>query len=187
MKRHRLAVAAVALGLAASTAACVRRAPVASTPAPARPAPSGTAPRQVANLGVQTRAPSAEEAESMKLPRGVRPQGQVVETVEEGGAAEKAGIKPGDVLLSLRGTPLHSRDVLEDLEAVTPPGSVVDVGIRRKSTGASETLRVSPAAGPSPRRGIAWDYAGLEQIEEAIAQARREGKPVLIGISGAET
>ena len=35
--------------------------------------------------------------------------------------------------------------------------------------------------------GVAWTYAGPEQLDDALAEAKKSGKKVLVGASGAET
>jgi serine protease Do len=58
-------------------------------------------------------------------------KGAVVKTVSPGGAAAKAGLEPGDVILSFNGKPVASRDELVQMVVATKPGSTVPVRIVR--------------------------------------------------------
>ena len=75
------------------------------------------------------------------LKGGLRP---VVETVIPGGAAERAGIKAGDAILAVNGTPITSWEEL--VKAIrASPGVPLELTIRR-STGERLSLRVTPDA-----------------------------------------
>ena len=58
-------------------------------------------------------------------------KGAVVKTVSPGGAAAKAGLEPGDVILAFNGKPVASRDELVQMVVATKPGSTVPVRIVR--------------------------------------------------------
>jgi serine protease Do len=58
-------------------------------------------------------------------------KGAVVKTVSPGGAAAKAGLEPGDVILSFNGKPVASRDELVQMVVATKPGTTVPVRIVR--------------------------------------------------------
>jgi serine protease Do len=60
-------------------------------------------------------------ADSFGLPQ---PEGALVANVEKGGAAERAGIEPGDVILKLNGEPVQSTDLPAMVAALTPGTSV---------------------------------------------------------------
>src|SRR5688500_15145621 len=57
--------------------------------------------------------------------------GAVVLNVAPGGAAAKAGIEPGDVIISYNGKPIRNRDELVALVTATKPGSTVPVRVVR--------------------------------------------------------
>ncbi|GEM_PF-3541802 len=145
------------------------------------------AARREAELGAETRAATPAEAKEYSLPGGVRTQGQFVERVEAGGPAARAGIAPGDVLLELASVKLYSRDALEDVLRVTPAGAETTVRVRRAKTFQDENLLVRMGGRASTAQGIDWQFASLEQLEAALARSKKEGKKVLVGISGAET
>src|SRR5688572_25245261 len=57
--------------------------------------------------------------------------GAVVLNVAPGGAAAKAGIEPGDVIISYNGKPIRNRDELVALVTATKPGTTVPVRVVR--------------------------------------------------------
>lgn len=139
------------------------------------------------DLGVQTRQPTAAEAKDHDLPKGVRVQGQWIVSVAKDGPAARAGLSPGDVILKLDDNRIYSRDALDDFLRVTESGTAVKALVKRTATGKEETIAVTLGERASTRRGIAWDFASLEQLDAALARAKKSGKKVLVGISGAET
>ena len=58
-------------------------------------------------------------------------KGAVVKTVSPGGAAAKAGLEPGDVVIAYNGKPVASRDELVQMVVATKPGTSVPVRIVR--------------------------------------------------------
>jgi serine protease Do len=57
--------------------------------------------------------------------------GAVVLNVSPGGAAAKAGIEPGDVIISYNGKPIRNRDELVAMVTATKPGTTVPVRVVR--------------------------------------------------------
>lgn len=139
-------------------------------------------------LGAGTRAPTQEEAKEHSLPSvKKRPQGQVVDSLEAGGPAEKAGIAKADVIFLFNGSKIYSRDALDDLIRVSKPGSEVKVLFKRAKTRREEEVTVKLGERAATRKGIVWEHAGIEHLDAALAQAKNEEKAVLVGLSGAET
>jgi serine protease Do len=58
-------------------------------------------------------------------------KGAVVKSVSPNGAASKAGLEPGDVIISFNNKPVASRDELVQMVVATKPGSTVPVRIVR--------------------------------------------------------
>lgn len=58
-------------------------------------------------------------------------RGALVSEVEPGGAAARAGIKPGDVLLAVNGTPIAHAEELPRRVAVHPPGTSIKLTVLR--------------------------------------------------------
>jgi len=59
------------------------------------------------------------------------PRGALVSSVEEGGPAEKAGLKEGDVILEFDGQPIDSAGQLPSAVAATDPGKAVALQVWR--------------------------------------------------------
>ncbi len=55
----------------------------------------------------------------------------VIESVEKNSNAEEIGLKPGDQIIELGGVPINSEEVMYHILRSYPPGSSVEVGIRR--------------------------------------------------------
>ena len=154
--------------------------------APASNVPVSSTP--VAALGIDTVVPSDELAAELDLGFNVRREGRLVERVLPGSAAATAGIEVGDVLVRLGGTIPFSQDDIEDFLDVRRPGEIVEVALRRPGGGGERTLEIVLGTGDAPPPGdLRWDFAGTEQLPMALARARELGKPLLVGLSGAET
>jgi len=89
-------------------------------------------------------------------------EGVFVEDVPAGGPADKAGIQPGDIIVSLNGKPVREGNDLVNTITSTPIGTPVTVGIARD--GKRETFKVTVAdiAQVFPK-----EYGGSEQPESA--------------------
>jgi len=145
---------------------------------------------EAAGLGVESRVPTAEEAKTFQLGQLVsRVQGQYVSGVDKGGPADKAGLKAGDVLLVLDANKVFSRDDVEDFLRISQPGAQVKVLVKRAGTSKEETVTVTLGATKveDKAKHFTWQYAGLGQLDAALAAAKKDGKLVLVGLSGAET
>ncbi|MES2581152.1 MAG: trypsin-like peptidase domain-containing protein, partial [Pseudomonadota bacterium] len=80
-------------------------------------------------LGVTIQEVSPELAESFGLDQ---PTGALVNAVEQGTAADKAGIRPGDVILKFNGTAVSQSSELPPLVSDTAPGAKVNITVWRK-------------------------------------------------------
>jgi putative serine protease PepD len=69
-------------------------------------------------------------------------QGVYVGAVTPGGPAAKAGIQPGDVIVSVDGKPTPTTDVLSAVLATLKPGKIVPVVVRHQN-GKKTTLQVT--------------------------------------------
>jgi len=145
---------------------------------------------KVASLGAETRNATEEEAKAYDLGKqkvGCT-NGQFVKAIEKGGPADKAGLKEGDMLLSLDANKLYSRDDLSDFLGVMKSGAKVEAFVKRAGTFKEEKVTLTLGAGPEASgKGIVWRHAGLGQLDSALAAAKKDGKPVLVGLSGADT
>ena len=89
-------------------------------------------------LGVQVGAVTREMAEALDLDR---PIGALVNDVTEGSAADKAGILPGDVILSFNDTSVETWSDLPPLVGANPPGTKAEVLVSR--SGEEKTFKVT--------------------------------------------
>ncbi len=79
-------------------------------------------------LGVQVGAVNREMAEAFGLER---PVGALVNDVNDGSAAERAGIQPGDIILAFNDEAIESSGDLPPLVGVNPPGTKAEVLVSR--------------------------------------------------------
>jgi serine protease Do len=107
-------------------------------------------------IGVVIQPVTKELAESFGLPK---PQGALVNSVEKGGPAEKAGIEPGDVILRFDGKAVNSSEDLPRIVGGTKPGVRATVQVWRNKT--ARDLQVTVA----------------ELQDDRARQSRRGGKP----------
>lgn len=142
-----------------------------------------------ASLGAETRTPTADEVKTYGIldVKG-KPNGQYLRKIVKTGPADQAGLQVGDVLLSLDANKLCSSDDIEDFLRVSQPGVKVKAIVKRGGTFKEEQVTVMLGADKaSGGRGFTWQYAGLGQLDAALAAAKKDGKLVLIGLSGADT
>lgn len=102
--------------------------------------------RAQGKLGVVVRPLSAEEREASKLAGGV-----VVEDV--GGAAAKAGVRPGDVIVSANRTPITSTEQLKGIVDKAWQGDRPADPARRRAHLRTGSAWVSGCSGTLPRDG----------------------------------
>ncbi|HEX6733853.1 MAG TPA: DegQ family serine endoprotease [Azonexus sp.] len=107
-------------------------------------------------LGVVIQEVTKELAESLGLSR---PMGAVVNAVEKGGPAEKAGLEPGDVILRFDGKAIGNSADLPRMVGSTRPGTRSTVQVWRK--GATRDIAVTVG----------------EMVEEKPVTARQQRAP----------
>ena len=100
---------------------------------------TGKVQRGRLGISIQNLDQSLAESFGMK-----KPVGALVSSVENGSPAEKAGLEPGDVILSFNGKELSSSDELPPLVADIQPGQSAKLQIWRK--GATRDLDVKVGA-----------------------------------------
>ncbi|MGH8630209.1 MAG: PDZ domain-containing protein, partial [Burkholderiales bacterium] len=132
-------------------------------------------------IGVVIQEVTKELAESFGLSR---PQGALVNSVEKGGPADKAGIEPSDVILKFNGRTVNNSADLPRIVAQTKPGSKASVQVWRKGSTREITLTVgelpeervaarSSRPGGNGKPGDTVARLGLT-VSELSADQRRE-------------
>ena len=149
-------------------------------------------------IGVTIQAVTAAMAESYGLDR---PRGAAVGSVNKGGPADRAGIQPDDVILSVNGKPVQNNSDLPPMIANLRPGTAADLEVWRNkaSKHVSVTIdelqddaRATRTARNSNREGSAGgasvDKLGLS-VRELTANEKRQlranGNVVVEDASGA--
>ena len=89
-------------------------------------------------LGVVIQELNEDLAKSFGLEK---PEGALVTEVAENSPAERAGLKPGDVIVEYNGKPVKNVAELRTMVALTPPGTKVKLVVVRK--GKRKTLEVT--------------------------------------------
>lgn len=133
-----------------------------------------------AQLGVTVQPVTSDLAESLGLKEV---GGAIVSSVTAGSAAERAGVKRGDVIKAFNGQPVHDFNSLRNRVADAAPGSAASVGIIRD--GHEQTLTVTLDEAASSRAARAIDSTGDDDkavLGIAVAPltpelARRSGLP----------
>ena len=97
-------------------------------------------------IGVEVQEISTGLADSFKLGDT---RGALVAGVLRGGPADKAGFKPGDVMVAVEGKPVANRAGMLDLVAALTPGSVAKMTVKRGKK--DLTLKVAVARRPKPQ------------------------------------
>jgi len=136
-------------------------------------------------IGVAIQEVSQSLAQSFGLDK---PQGALVASVEPGGPADKAGIKPGDVLLAVNGKAVDRSAELPPLVAAVKPGSKANFDVWRD--GAKRSLAVTVgelkpdqvARAPEQREDGGKLGLALRQGEEGLVVEKASGPAARAGI-----
>jgi serine protease Do len=102
-----------------------------------------------AQLGVTVQGVTPEMAENLGLKQAT---GAIVSAVAEGSAAEKAGMKRGDIIKSFNGVPVHDTNTLRNRVAEAGPGSSADVVIVRDGSDKRLTVKLDEATASKSAR-----------------------------------
>ncbi|PXV61387.1 serine protease Do [Dyella jiangningensis] len=100
-------------------------------------------------LGVMVQQVTDDMVKALKLDNA---NGAAVTQVTKGGAAEKAGIRPGDVILAYNGQSINSSADLPPLVGQTPPGTKATLEILRD--GKKENIPVTVAEMPRDKNAV---------------------------------
>jgi Do/DeqQ family serine protease len=96
-----------------------------------------------AQLGVRVQPVTSDMAASLGLKEV---GGAIIATVESGSAADRAGLKQGDVIQSFNGQPIHDFNALRNRVAEAAPGSSATVGIVRDGSSREITVKLDEAS-----------------------------------------
>jgi len=117
-------------------------------------------------LGVIVRPVDRELAEAMKLDR---PVGALVNDVTDGGAAERAGIEPGDIILAFNDEKVETSDDLPPLVGAHPPGTKAKVLVSR--------------AGQQREFNVVLDALNDDEATTLAAEDRSSGVSNMLGLA----
>lgn len=109
-----------------------------------------------ARLGVQVQDLNQTLAESFGLDR---PDGALVAGVARGSAAEKAGLKAGDVITELNGQRIEQSGQLSSRVALSSPGETVKLKVWRDKQPRELQVKLGSAEAPKDQRAAADDDA----------------------------
>ena len=137
-------------------------------------------------IGAVTATITPEEAKRT----GVRAtRGAVVARVFGGSPAQSAGLRTGDVITSVSGRPVDSREAFSTYTATVPSGQPVELSVVRG--GSSHTVTVRPV---DPPRDLGlrmlWEVAGLRVIESrgvVISEVSSDSRGGRIGLAPGDT
>ncbi len=160
-------------------------------------------------IGVQIQEVNAPMADAFGLDR---PRGALVGQVIEGGPAEKAGIKNGDVILSVNGKPVERSTELPSVVSAIKPGDTAKLEVwRDKETKMvnvkvdefpDETQKVANREKPEPakadklglsvrplgaderKNASTQGYLLVEDVDGPAAQAGVRPGDVILGVNG---
>ncbi|MDH4115206.1 MAG: Do family serine endopeptidase [Burkholderiaceae bacterium] len=97
-------------------------------------------------FGVEPEDLTPDLAEVLKLPRS---EGVVLRAVQRSGPAGKAGLEPGDVMLTINGQPVQNRRAMLNQISQLPPGTAAKVRVSRE--GKEVELQVTVGERPQPQ------------------------------------
>jgi len=128
-------------------------------------------------IGVLIQEVSALLADNYGLDR---PRGAVITTVESGGPADKAGLKPEDVILSVNGKVIEHSNQVPALITALRPGQTVDLEVWRGKSSRHFTVTVDEAketntvaSGGDRNGGDAIDQIGLTVRELSSSEQQQ--------------
>jgi len=144
-------------------------------------------------IGVVIQPVTRELADGFGLPK---PQGALVNSVEKGGPAEKAGIEAGDVILRFDGKPVNSSEDLPRIVGATKPGSSIAVQVWRNKAARDlqvvvaelsddRAARQARGGKPQPQAGSRFGMALAELGDAQRKELKVEGGVLVEGVQGA--
>ncbi len=115
-------------------------------------------------IGVTIQEVTRELADSFGLPKA---GGALISSVEKGGPAEKAGVRPSDVILKFDGKAVNTSADLPRIVAATKPGNKVSAQLWRKGN----TLDISLVVGEIKDEGAVAARGGSRGSAEGTSES----------------
>jgi serine protease Do len=119
-----------------------------------------------AQLGVTVQPVTSDMAASLGLSDA---RGAIVSSIESGSAAERAGVKRGDVIVSFNGQPVSDYNALRNRVADAKPGSNAAVGIMRDGSEKILTVKLDEASNRSARNSSGHAPESADQTALGVA------------------
>jgi serine protease Do len=149
-------------------------------------------------IGVTIQEVTRELADSFGLSKAA---GALISSVEKGGPAEKAGVRPSDVILKFDGKAVNSSADLPRIVAATKPGSKVSVQLWRKGSAQDVSLVIGEIQEESAvsQRSSRGGSEGTSEVETRLglvvselneqqkAELQVEGGLIVEDLKGAAT
>jgi serine protease Do len=129
---------------------------------------------QHAKLGVEVQEVGQAFADSFRLES---PEGALIANIERGGPAERAGLKPGDVIRRVNGQPIVSSGDLPSIVALARPGEKVALDVWRDG----KLVRVDATLGNAAEKakGVPkYEMAALPDNSAKLGLALRPLEPI---------
>jgi Do/DeqQ family serine protease len=108
----------------------------------------GSVTRGWIGVALQDITPELAQSFNLSVSRGV-----LVIQVERGSPADKAGIKPGDFLLTVNGRPVADTTTMLNLVAALPPGQEATLRLTRNQTETELAVTIGRRPAPQQRKG----------------------------------
>ncbi|GAB4303008.1 MAG: DegQ family serine endoprotease [Desulfuromonadia bacterium] len=130
---------------------------------------TGSVSRGWLGVSIQPVTPDIARSFGMKGTRGV-----LINDVSPGGPADRAGVKPGDVVTAYNGTEVKDPQHLQMLVAETPPGKGATLSVLRNGNTLSLTVTVGNQEAASSSGGKGRDRA--ETLGLVVEELPKQGR-----------
>ena len=125
-------------------------------------------------IGVQIAPVTKEVAESLNLPKGSAaagsqgPQGALVQSVEAGAPADKAGVEPGDIILKVDGKVVDKSGDLPRMVGALKPGSKAVLQVFRRGATKDLTVTVGEFEADKPAKRASAEPGAAPAAKNAL-------------------
>ena len=127
-------------------------------------------------LGMNITDVNQEYQEAFELPEA---RGALVQQVEEGKPADKAGIKPGDVVIEVDGKPIRNNRELIDYVSYRPVGSELRITLIRNGKRETVTARTAQRPLESDEQETDEGEAAVEPVRNRLGMSVQNITPEL--------